>query len=188
MDHAHRGERPFFRSYGASLPSSLTWSLPSALVYSTCPPVLVCGTVRMGVETLRRFSWRHGRRQLRASRGRRTPSRLGLLPDGFSCPAPCALGPPIPAGGLRGLPRHAIASPGGPGNFNPEPIGYAFRPRLRGRLTLGGRACPRKPRTFGGRDFNPPFRYSCLHGRSHAVHAPLARGLRPAWDALLPIS
>ena len=35
----------FFRSYGAILPSSLTRVLSSALVYSTCLPVSVCGTV-----------------------------------------------------------------------------------------------------------------------------------------------
>ena len=30
-------------------------------------------------------------------------------------------------------------------NINRIPIAYAFRPRLRGRLTLGGRTLPRKP-------------------------------------------
>ena len=38
------GERPFFRSCGTILPSSLTWFLPSTLVCSTHPPVSVCGT------------------------------------------------------------------------------------------------------------------------------------------------
>ena len=37
--------RPFFRSYGAILPSSLTKVLPLALVYSTHLPVSVYGTV-----------------------------------------------------------------------------------------------------------------------------------------------
>src|SRR4029079_11573680 len=37
--------RPFSRSYGANLPSSLTEVLPSTLVCSTTPPVSVCGTV-----------------------------------------------------------------------------------------------------------------------------------------------
>ena len=31
------------------------------------------------------------------------------------------------------------------GNINPFPIDYAFRPRLRGRLTLGGQTFPRNP-------------------------------------------
>ena len=37
-------KRPFSRSYGAMLPSSLTRVLPIALVFSTRPPVSVCGT------------------------------------------------------------------------------------------------------------------------------------------------
>ena len=40
-------------------------------------------------------------------------------------------------------------------NFNLLSIDYAFRPRLRSRLTLGGRAFPRKPWSFGGRDSHP---------------------------------
>ena len=41
-------------------------------------------------------------------------------------------------------------------------IDYAFRPRLRSRLTLGGRTFPRKPYPYGGMDFNHTYRYSCL--------------------------
>ncbi len=43
------------------------------------------------------------------------------------------------------------------GNINPLSIDYAFRPRLRSRLTLGGRAFPRNPWTFGGGDSHSPF-------------------------------
>ena len=158
------------------MPSSLTWFLPSASVYSTCPPVSVCGTVHIAVKTLRRFSRRHGRRQLRASRRMRTPSRLGLMPCGFACTAPCALGPPIPAGGLHGLPRRAVAGPRGSGNVDPESIGYALRPRLRGRLTLGGRTWPRKPRTFGGGGIRAPLfvTHACMVApmRSTVARAP----------------
>ena len=39
----------------------------------------------------------------------------------------------------------------GCGNVGPLCIGYAFRPRLSPRLTLGGLALPRKPRVHGGR-------------------------------------
>ena len=38
---------PLFRSYGCILPSSFNIILPSALVFSTCPPVSVSGTVLM---------------------------------------------------------------------------------------------------------------------------------------------
>ena len=50
-----------------------------------------------------------------------------------------------------------------PGNINPVPIDYAFRPRLRGRLTLRRLALRRKPWTFGERVFHPLCRYSCQH-------------------------
>jgi hypothetical protein len=43
--------RPFSRSYGAILPSSLTRGLPSTLVCSTCRPVSVCGTGRTRLHT-----------------------------------------------------------------------------------------------------------------------------------------
>ena len=36
------------------------------------------------------------------------------------------------------------------GNIDPLCIGYAFRPRLSSRLTLGGLALPRKPWAYGG--------------------------------------
>ena len=36
------------------------------------------------------------------------------------------------------------------GNVDPLCIGYAFRPRLSSRLTLGGLALPRKPWAYGG--------------------------------------
>src|SRR5262245_12811328 len=41
------------------------------------------------------------------------------------------------------------------GNINPLAIGYAFRPRLRSRLTLSRRTLLRKPWTIGGEDSHP---------------------------------
>ena len=48
-------------------------------------------------------------------------------------------------------------------NINLLPITYAFRPRLRVRLTLGGLTWPRKPWVYGERVSHPFYRYSCLH-------------------------
>ena len=48
-------------------------------------------------------------------------------------------------------------------NINLIPIGYAFQPHLRGRLTLRGLALRRKPWTFGGSVSHTPCRYSCQH-------------------------
>jgi hypothetical protein len=42
------------------------------------------------------------------------------------------------------------------GNINPLAIGYAFRPRLRSRLTLSRRTLLRKPWTIGGEDSHLP--------------------------------
>src|SRR5688572_6379668 len=43
------------------------------------------------------------------------------------------------------------------GNINPLAIDYAFRPRLRSRLTLSRRTLLRNPWAIGGRDSHPPF-------------------------------
>ena len=43
------------------------------------------------------------------------------------------------------VPRHSTRPQDGCRNINLLAIGYAFRPRLRGRLTLGGFTFPRKP-------------------------------------------
>ena len=50
-----------------------------------------------------------------------------------------------------------------PGNINPVPIDYAFRPRLRGRLTLLRLALSRNPWTFGESVSHTLCRYSCHH-------------------------
>ena len=57
-----------------------------------------------------------------------------------------------------------------PGNINPVPIDYAFRPRLRGRLTLLRLALSRNPWTFGERVSHPLCRYSCQHSRFRSLH------------------
>ena len=54
---------PFSRSYGANLPSSLTWFLSRTLVYSTFLPVSVYGTDNYIFITLRSFSWQCGSMQ-----------------------------------------------------------------------------------------------------------------------------
>ena len=50
-----------------------------------------------------------------------------------------------------------------PGNVRPVPIDYAFRPRLRGRLTLRRLTLRRNPWTFGESVFHTLCRYSCQH-------------------------
>ena len=55
------------------------------------------------------------------------------------------------------------SSPGRLGNINPIPIDYAFRPRLRDRLTLRRLALRRNPWTFGESVSHTLYRYSCQH-------------------------
>ena len=72
-------------------------------------------------------------------------------------------------------------------NVDLLPITYAFRPRLRGRLTLGGRAFPRKPEVFGEADFHHLCRYSCRAYSLPCRPAVLTVDLQPAWNAPLPL-
>ena len=53
-------------------------------------------------------------------------------------------------------------------NISVIPIDYAFRPRLRGRLTLRRLTLRRNPWTFGDTVFHSVCRYSCQH--SHFRH------------------
>ena len=77
--------RPFSRSYGANLPSSLTEVLSSTLVCSTSPPVSVCGTVAHVLA--RGFSWQFRHQSVRLGPYRRPfPSPLGHRPNGFAYP------------------------------------------------------------------------------------------------------
>jgi hypothetical protein len=116
---------PFFRSYGCNLPSSFSIVLSSALVYSTCPPVSVWGTVYM---------WE-------------------LFPATSTPQLQSNKEPQL----SRWVTTHRFR------NINLIPIDYAFRPRLRGRLTLRRLALRRNPWTFGESDSHTLCRYSCQH-------------------------
>src|SRR5918994_6351623 len=52
------------------------------------------------------------------------------------------------------------------------PIDYAFRPRLRGRLTLRRLTLRRNPWTFGDRVFHSVCRYSCQHSHFRCLQRP----------------
>ena len=149
---------PFFRGYGARLPSSFRRLHPRASVCSTSPPVSVCGTGTLACPAAFLGGPFGGSASAVASA---SPCGAGA----FACPAP-----------LR-IPRHRRLSFGGAGMFCllfPSPL--AVRLGLRPRLTLGGRTFPRKPRAFGGPDFHRPYRYSCLHPLSRALHPGFRRG------------
>jgi hypothetical protein len=65
-------------------------------------------------------------------------------------------------------------------------ITYAFRPRLRDRLTLRRLTLLRKPEAYGERVSRPFYRYSCQHNLFHPVHRSSRSGFNPEWNAPLP--
>ena len=117
----------------------------------------------------------------------RSLKRLGILDQ-----SPVSvLGTVIMPGLFPGSPRphaqsnkdarlSAFVTSGRPGNINPVPIDYGFRPRLRGRLTLRGLTLRRNPWTFGDSVSHTVCRYSCQH--SHFRY--LQRGSHPAFMGL----
>ena len=138
----HRQGHSFSRSYGVSMPSSLTMVLPIASVCSTCPPVSVL--VRAPASLPRGFSRKHGLADFSisfrlASQDTCTADFHAMLPTRFhgdvQNPArlPFSVTPSVIA--VRRRYR----------NVRLLRIGYASRPRLSSRLTLGGLALPRNP-------------------------------------------
>jgi hypothetical protein len=169
--------RPFSRSYGANLPSSLTRGLPSTLVCSTCRPVSVCGT---GTATLARgFSWQLGLNPLdpggpgsdhhasRLARGICLPGLATRLDGG--CP---------PLGLPRCVPPSLITPRSGTGMLTgcPSPTACALglgptHPQL---ISIAAEPCDIR---WGG--FTPPTRYSYRHSHS----SPLQPASQPTFTA-----
>ena len=178
----HEGGHLLSRSYEVNLPSSLTWLLSRTLGFSPYLPVSVCGTDSLH-STLRRFSWRQSIGCSAVSEDPAACHASDLMPGGFASRTSCALRPSLPNYGQPSFPRPSIAPVGKYRNINLLSIGYALRPGLRLRLTLGGRTCPRNPEIFGGRDSHPPSRYSCLHGHLSKVHQSFQPGFGP-WTTL----
>ena len=135
------------------MPSSLTIVLPIALVCSTHPPVSVCGTGPSGLP--RGFSWKYGLTSFTQSlRPAPQPSRGAR----FTTPQPtCHRGDVQNPVRLPFSVAPSVMTPfRGCRNVYLLCIGYAFRPRLSSRLTLGGLALPRKPWVYGGGVFHAP--------------------------------
>src|SRR5437588_302406 len=73
-----------------------------------------------------------------------------------------------------------------PTNINVVPIDYAFRPRLRDRLTLRRLALRRNPWTFGDSVSHTVCRYSCQHSHFCSLQQPSRVHLRRRQNAPLP--
>ena len=127
-------------------------------------------------------------------------SYAGNLPSSFNAVLSstwvCSTSPPVSVSGtvhMRGLfpgdlwqpvqsdkdeQRRDPVTTRGPRNVDLVAIGYAFRPHLRGRLTLRGLTLRRNPWTFGGRVSHSPCRYSCPHSHFPYLHGPSRVPLR----------
>jgi hypothetical protein len=95
--------------------------------------------------------------------------------------------PRRPAQSGKGGQRPGPVTTRGPRNVDLVAIGYALRPRLRGRLTLRGRALRRNPWTSGGGVSHAPCRYSCQHARSPCLQRASRHAFAGLGDAPLPL-
>src|SRR3954464_4328260 len=68
--------------------------------------------------------------------------------------------------------RRAFVTTHWPTIVDVVPIDYAFRPRLRGRLTLRRLTLRRNPWTFGDSVFHTVCRYSCQHSHFRYLQQP----------------
>jgi hypothetical protein len=122
---------------------------------------------------------------LRRARALFSRSYEGILPSSFnivlSSALVCSTSPPVSVSGTiytlelfpgtpsrleqsnKPKPYTASVTSSRPRNINLVPIDYAFRPRLRGRLTLRGLTLRRNPWTFGDSVSHTVCRYLCQH-------------------------
>ena len=121
-------QHPFFRSYGVILPSSLTMILPFVLGSSPHLPVSVCGT-GMFIQDSYTFLASVLLENSLLLVSLYLAVRVFPLPRLSSSTVSHMLFKCIYSAGI----------------FYLLSIGYASRPRLRSRLTLGGRTFPKKP-------------------------------------------
>jgi hypothetical protein len=126
----HVEGHPFFRSYGANLPSSLTRVLSRTLGFSPCLPVSVYGTGT--VQLPRGFSWQHGISHFATIMA--APHHLsGLMTGGFSYLSPYGFGRALPITRMTCPPAspHQYSVKQWGRNIDRLSIAYDFRPRLR---------------------------------------------------------
>ena len=167
------------------MPSSLTRVISITLVFSTCPPVSVL--VRARATSLEDFlgGMASGTRRLIASWRRTSGYAASDLPEA----APTCLPQDDHRLGFHSLPRPPIGQmiPTWYRNINLLSIDYAFRPRLRIRLTLGGFTWPRNPCIYGGRDSRSPYRYSFQHQLLWDLQRSSRYAFISTHNALLPL-
>ena len=137
------------------MPSSFSRVLPIALVFSTCPPVSVL--VRARPTSLDAFLGGMASRTSASAAStsclRLNEGRIYLSLALRSCPRSTIAWVPL----AYPVPPSVIAVGTWYRNINLLAIAYAWRPRLRSRLTLSRLALLRNPWAFGGRVSHSPF-------------------------------
>ncbi len=137
------------------MPSSFRRVISITLVFSTCPPVSVL--VRARASSLEAFlgGMASGTRRLIASWHRAS----GYAAPHLTRATPTRLPQVNHRLGFPSLPRPPIGQTEATWyrNINLLAIDYAFRPRLRSRLTLSRRTLLRNPWAIGGGDSHPSF-------------------------------
>ncbi len=135
----------------------------------TLTPTHLCRfTVRVPYVSSRRFSW--------CSILFPCPpcGRLALttrfMRNGFANPAPLRAQRIIPGFSEDARTRHSIETYWQCRNIHLLSIDYAFRPRLRSRLTQGRFALPWKPWVYGEQDFHLFLCYLCRHSHFAPLH------------------
>jgi hypothetical protein len=179
--------RPFSRSYGAKLPSSLAWGLPPTSVCSTRPPASVCGTGagRLASGFSRRSGlgpFGRGRSPRLTLAPRSSPRRICLpgLPTGLE-------GHVVTPGPTPPRPRITVTPAGGAGIWtgcpSPAPPGLGLGPPHPQRISLAA-----EPSGIRWGRFARPSRYSCRHSHSPTLHLGSRLGFSAVRDAPLPRS
>ena len=156
----------FSRSYGINLQSSLTRDHSSALGCSPHPPVSVSGTDKLETPD-EGFLGSMGSVTIFIYRSRISRTRFSAL----MTPRICLGHQPTNLDGLFhqtdylpfSVTSSVLTNPKWFRNINLMSITYAFRPRLRFRLTLRGLPLLRKPWVFGDVVSRYVYRYSCQH-------------------------
>ena len=166
------------------MPSSLTRGRSFALDCSSRLRVSVSGTVRYGL-ALDSISWHLD--YIRFHSAFLPVAVTAWLRSSFSRPLnTLPLGPGIPSPGRISPHASCPRNRRGYRIVNRFPIGCAFRPRLRGRLTPGRLPLPGKPQASGGRESHPSLvTHACILS-SIPSSAPRGCAFSGIWNAPLP--
>ena len=135
---------PLFRSYGANLPSSLTLVSLAHLRLLASPTCVGLGTDTLSSK-FRSFSRQCSHSEFFAARAANTLRLSRLMCYGFANNTLYGIRPTLSIVGSPSILRPSITPTRWYRNINLLSIDYAFRPRLRIRLTPGGRTFPGKP-------------------------------------------